>query len=94
MDEHLGVGAGATNEMMIQTPKDGFSVGSSSSILTSDALLSHLRVLKKATKVVVERDDTAWKLKDLCYAQTIPASELQVLDKVQSYVHFIIVIEV
>ena len=31
---------------------------------------------------------SAWKLKDLCYAQTIPMSELQMLDNVSAPVYF------
>ena len=53
VDEHLGAGSGATNEMVIQTP-----FYESASILSSDALLTHLRVLKTASRVVVEKGDT------------------------------------
>ena len=55
VDDHLGVGAGATNEMLIQTPSED---GGTASILTSEALLAHLEILKTASRVVVERDDT------------------------------------
>lgn len=82
VEQQLGPGAGATSEMIIQTPVDD---GGSASVLTSEALLAHLRILKAATRVVVEKDDTAWKLQDLCYAQTIPMSELQVLDSVSHW---------
>ena len=81
MEKNLGAGAGATNEMLIQTPRDE---AGSSSVLTPDALLAHLDVLKAAAGVVVERDDVAWKLKDLCYAQTIPLSEVQMVDQVKT----------
>ena len=50
----LGVGAGATSELVIQTPKNTNSAGS---ILTPDALLAHLDVIKAASKVVVEKED-------------------------------------
>lgn len=69
--------------MIIQTPADDY--GGLSSVLTPDALLSHLNVLKAASKVVVESDDVAWKLKDLCYAQTIPLSEVQIVDQVRPH---------
>ena len=77
VEASLGIGAGATNEMIIQTPNQGFS-----SILTPDALLTHLEVLKTASKVMVERNDVTWQLKDLCYAPTIPKTETYVIDQV------------
>ena len=46
------MGAGATNEMIIQTPQHGFT-----SVLTPDALLTHLEVLKTASKVKIEKND-------------------------------------
>lgn len=76
VEASLGIGAGATNEMIIQTPNQGFS-----SILTPDALLTHLEVLKTASKVMVERNDVTWQLKDLCYAPTIPKTETYVIDQ-------------
>lgn len=84
MEDKLGVGAGATSEMVIQTPagEAAASALASASVLSADALLEHLRVLRAATRVVVEKDDVAWKLKDLCYAQTIPVSEVQMIDQV------------
>ena len=56
VEEHLGVGAGATNEMLIQTPYQA-SNDDFSNILTSEALLAHLDILHAATRVVVEKDD-------------------------------------
>eukprot|EP00095_Tigriopus_kingsejongensis_P000792 maker-scaffold67_size430214-snap-gene-3.36 protein:Tk00792 transcript:maker-scaffold67_size430214-snap-gene-3.36-mRNA-1 annotation:"patched 1 " len=79
VEAHLGQGAGATSEMIIQTPLED---SGTASILTSEALLSHLEVLRSATKVVVEHDDVSWKLQDLCYAQSIPLSEVQVIDQI------------
>ncbi len=54
VEEQLGSGAGATMEMLIQTPAD---INGLSNVLTSDALLAHLDVLTAATRVVVEMDD-------------------------------------
>ena len=54
VEKNLGSGAGATNEMVIQTPRDE---AGTSSVLTPDALLAHLDVLKAATGVVVEKED-------------------------------------
>ncbi len=50
--DKLGVGAGATNELVIQTPV--FEAGT---VLTPEALLTHLDVIKAASNVVVESDD-------------------------------------
>ena len=55
MEDNLGVGAGATSEMLIQTPARPDAVGAN--VLSSEALLAHLDVLTAATKVVVEMDD-------------------------------------
>ena len=52
---HLGDGAGATNQMLIQTPRDD---GGLATVLTPEALLTHMSVIKRASRVVVERDDT------------------------------------
>ena len=57
VEQQLGKGAGASNEMIIQTPANADSSGTAS-ILTPEALLAHLNILKAATRVVVERDDT------------------------------------
>lgn len=54
VEAHLGKGAGATSEMIIQTPIED---SGTASILTSEALLSHLDVLQAATRVVVDHED-------------------------------------
>ena len=88
VEDTLGPGAGATNELIIQTPSDDYEYGFGSAgtklstVLSSEALLLHLDVLRNASKVVVEIDDVTWKLKDLCYAPTIPLTEIQMIDKV------------
>ena len=89
VEDTLGAGAGATNELIIQTPSeeaDEYNFGNGrnklSTVLSSEALLLHLEVLRNASKVVVEKDDVTWKLKDLCYAPTIPLTEIQMIDKV------------
>ena len=88
VEDTLGPGAGATNELIIQTPSDDYEYGFGnagaklSTVLSSEALLLHLDVLRNASKVVVEIDDVTWKLKDLCYAPTIPLTEIQMIDKV------------
>ena len=53
MESTLGSGAGATNELIIQTPRQT----NAGSILTKDALLAHLDVIKAASQVVVEKED-------------------------------------
>ena len=55
VEKTLGVGAGATNELIIQTPRR--QTNSAGSILTPDALLAHLDVIKTASQVVVEKED-------------------------------------
>ena len=50
----MGKGAGATNELIIQIPVDE----EKGSVLNSEALLTHLEVLKTAAKIVVEDGDT------------------------------------
>ena len=54
VEKTLGVGAGATNELIIQTPADMEQDGN---ILTTDALLTHLDVIRAASHVVVEKED-------------------------------------
>ena len=54
VDSTLGVGSGATNELVIQTPSLEYDAAS---ILTTEALLAHLDVIKAASKVVVEKED-------------------------------------
>lgn len=53
VENTLGIGAGATNELIIQTPKED-AIGS---VLTTESLLTHLEVIKAAARVVVEKDD-------------------------------------
>ncbi len=50
--DHLGEGAGATSQMVIQTPRRG-----GASVLSPEAMLEHLDVIRAAAKVVVETDD-------------------------------------
>ena len=54
VESTLGIGAGATNELVIQTPISQYKTAS---ILTTEALLTHLEVIKAASKVVVEKED-------------------------------------
>ncbi len=56
VEETLGSGAGGVNQMVIQTA-DGSGDSGSSVLLTPDALLRHLEVLRRATRVTVQRDD-------------------------------------
>ena len=54
VETKLGKGAGATNELIIQIPQDE----EKGSVLNSEALLTHLEVLKTAAKIVIEDGDT------------------------------------
>lgn len=53
VSQTLGEGAGTTNQLLIQTPKEGFS----ENILTTSALSTHLNVLQVATNVTVDMFD-------------------------------------
>jgi hypothetical protein len=69
VEETLGSAAGGVNQMVIQTLgganggggayEDGESSGDGggSMLLTPDSLLRHLEVLRRATRVTVQRDD-------------------------------------
>ena len=50
VEDTLGKDYGGINQMLIQTAEDG-------NLLTSDSLIQHLEVLKRATRVRVEMDD-------------------------------------
>lgn len=52
--DNLGAGSGSTAANLMQTPTETNANGN---VLTSEALLAHLDVLKAATRVVVEMDD-------------------------------------
>jgi hypothetical protein len=54
VEETLGSGAGGVNQMLIQTAGDDSGDGL---LLTPDSLLRHLEVLRRATRVTVQRDD-------------------------------------
>ena len=53
VESKLGNGAGATYELIIETPKES----ESGSILTTEALLTHLDVIRTASRIVVEKED-------------------------------------
>ncbi len=69
VEETLGSAAGGVNQMVIQTLGGGANGGGSyddgessgdgggSMLLTPDSLLRHLEVLRRATRVTVQRDD-------------------------------------
>ena len=54
MSDTLGNGAGSTQQLVIQTPSED---SRSTSVLTPDSLLTHMEVIRAATRVVVEKDD-------------------------------------
>ncbi len=55
MRRTLGEGAGSTHQILIQTPSRTDGQGS---VLSRDALLTHLRAVQAATKVTVDMFDT------------------------------------
>ena len=54
MSDTLGAGAGSIHQLIIQTPSED---SRSASVLTPEALLTHMEVIRAATRVVVEKDD-------------------------------------
>ncbi|KAI1290439.1 Protein patched [Halotydeus destructor] len=76
MEKTLGEGLSDTNQIIIQTPK------SSDNILNPDALLQHLEALKAATEVTVDMFEVTWRMKDLCYAYSVPLFEEAHIDKI------------
>ncbi|XP_029676323.1 protein patched isoform X2 [Formica exsecta] len=75
--EALGEAAPSTHQLVIQTPKH-----SGVNILHPTALDEHLAVLKAATQVTVHLFDITWRLKDLCYAPSIPNFDLHYIDQI------------
>ncbi|XP_072766724.1 protein patched isoform X4 [Anoplolepis gracilipes] len=75
--EALGEAAPSTHQLIIQTPKH-----SGVNILHLAALKEHLAVLKAATQVTVHLFDITWRLKDLCYAPSLPNFDLHYIDQI------------
>lgn len=76
VERTLGRDSGGINQMLIQTSP------ATANILTQEALLAHLDVLKEATRVRVEMDDITWKLSDLCYKTTMPETEIPFVETI------------
>lgn len=51
-------------------------------ILTRDALIAHLNIIKKASQVSVQLFDQDWKLKDLCHSATMPTSDSHFVNRI------------
>ncbi|XP_032664388.1 protein patched isoform X2 [Odontomachus brunneus] len=75
--EALGEAAASTHQLVIQTPRH-----SGANILHPTALKEHLTVLKAATQVKVHLFEITWRLKDLCYAPSIPNFDLHYIDQI------------
>ncbi|XP_025990235.1 protein patched [Solenopsis invicta] len=75
--EVLGEATTSTHQLVIQTPKHA-----GANILYADALREHLMVLEAAMNVEVHLFDITWKLKDLCYAPSIPNFDLHYIDQI------------
>ncbi|XP_011634801.2 protein patched, partial [Pogonomyrmex barbatus] len=75
--EVLGEAAASTHQLVIQTPRH-----SGANILHPAALREHLAVLKAAMNVEVHLFDITWKLKDLCYAPSIPNFDMHYIDQI------------
>lgn len=51
-------------------------------ILTRDALLAHLNIIKKASQVTVQLFDADWRLKDLCHSVSMPTSDQHYINQI------------
>ena len=76
VEETLGAGSGGVNQMVIQTGEGG------STILSPESLLTHMHIVKQATRVTVQMDDVTWRLSDLCYKPALPQTEIQFVEKI------------
>ena len=76
VEEALGRGSGGVNQMVIQTGEGG------GSLLSTESLLTHMAVLKQATRATVEMDDVTWRLSDLCYKPALPQTEEFQVEKI------------
>ncbi|XP_046629599.1 protein patched isoform X1 [Neodiprion virginianus] len=75
--EALGEAAASTHQLVIQTPKHA-----GANILHSSALKEHLTALRAATQVTVQLFDTSWRLKDMCYAPSVPNYDMHYVDQI------------
>ncbi|XP_015587157.1 protein patched isoform X2 [Cephus cinctus] len=75
--EALGEATASTHQLVIQTPRH-----SGANILHPAALKEHLAILKAATQVTVHLFEISWKLKDMCYAPSIPNFDMHYIDQI------------
>lgn len=73
----LGEMESTTHQLLIQTPKDP-----DASVLHSQALLTHLEVLRQATSVTVQMFDITWSLRDMCNVPTIPLFDAHYIEQI------------
>lgn len=73
----LGEIESTTHQLLIQTPKDP-----DASVLNSQALITHLEVLKQATSVTVQMFDITWSLRDMCNVPTIPQFDAHFIEQI------------
>ena len=68
-EKSLGyIDTSANNQLLIQTAK----TNDAQAMLHGQALLNHLKIVKKAMSVEVFMGEATWTLKDLCQSPTIP----------------------
>ncbi|XP_046825027.1 protein patched isoform X1 [Vespa crabro] len=75
--EALGEAAPSTHQLVIQTPRHP-----GANILHPAALKEHLAILKAATQATVHLFDITWRLKDMCYAPSIPNFDMHYIDQI------------
>lgn len=73
----LGEMESTTHQLLIQTPKNA-----DASVLHPQALLTHLKVLEKATSIQIDMFDTTWSLRDMCNVPTTPQFDLLYIEQI------------
>lgn len=66
-----------THQLLIQTPKDV-----NANVLTTQALLTHLDVLKRATSVKIDMFGTTWSLRDICSVPSTPEFDMLIYEQI------------
>lgn len=78
---YLGEKESTTHQLFIQTPRQG-GRNAQDTVLTTDALLTHLEVLRQATAVTVQMFGITWGLRDICSVPTTPDFDEHFIEKI------------
>lgn len=78
-EKSLGyIDTSANNQLLIQTAK----TNDAQAMLHGQALLNHLKIVKKAMSVEVFMGEATWTLKDLCQSPTIPRFDEHFIEQI------------